>query len=204
MVESGLSNKEEIAGGMSYQIMKGFKTNEIMKYLSGHDVQSSWMILEKNKEYYIASANKIIARFELAKVRIENINIKEKDSQLVNLKLNNGLKWLNNLIKNIKNANNFNKFLEKVPYKQWHAVKLIPSAAEGYAITVSIELKINQLNQFNANVMKLNNINSHNKTTKEIFLALLNLDEKSDFNIAEKQRIKGYEEINLTLGLLKE
>ena len=38
-----------------------------MKYISGHDEKSSFEILQKNKSYFIASANKIIARFELAK-----------------------------------------------------------------------------------------------------------------------------------------
>ncbi len=79
---------------------------------------------KKNKAYYIFSANKIIARFELAKIRIENIEIEEKNSRMIVIKLNNGIEWLNNLIQNIKNESDAHKFLKEVPYKEWHVIKL--------------------------------------------------------------------------------
>ncbi len=77
---------EEVAGGISYRIISGFNTDTI-KYLSGHYEKSSFEILQKNKSYYIASANKIIARLEPAKIRIENIEIEEKYSQMLSIKL---------------------------------------------------------------------------------------------------------------------
>ncbi len=70
----------------------------------------------------MASANKIIARLELAKIRIENIDIEEKDSRMLIMKLNNGIKWLKNLIQNIKNVTDTHKFPKEVPYKKWHAI----------------------------------------------------------------------------------
>jgi hypothetical protein len=48
---------EEVAGCISYRIIKGFKTS-IIKYLSGHYEKSSFKILKKNNIYFIASANK--------------------------------------------------------------------------------------------------------------------------------------------------
>ncbi|MGO9387678.1 MAG: hypothetical protein ACLPWD_06490 [Methanobacterium sp.] len=191
---------ELVAGGISYRIIKGFNTS-IMKYLSGHDEKSSFEILQKNKLYFIASANKIIARFELAKIRIENIEIEEKDSRVLNIKLNNGVEWLKNLIQNIKGESDVHKFPKEVPYKEWHAIKLIPSAAEGYAITASIKKKLNQINKNDVN--KLKTVNSHNNKAKEIFFELLNLEENSDFKLAEKQLIKGYEEIKLNQKILR-
>ncbi len=195
---------EEVAGGISYRIVKGFNTS-IMKYISGHDEKSSFEILQKNKLYFIASANKIIARVELAKIRIENIEIEEKDSRMLNIKLNNGVEWLKNLIQNIKDESDAHKFPKGVPYKEWHAIKLIPSAAEGYAITASIQKKLNQINKnsIKTDVNKLKIVNFHNNKAKEIFFELLNLEENSDFRLAEKQLIKGYEEIKLNQKILK-
>ena len=58
---------ENIAGGMSYRTMNGIKTTKIMDYLEGYDDDSSMEILEKNKDYYIASANKTISRLDSRK-----------------------------------------------------------------------------------------------------------------------------------------
>jgi hypothetical protein len=79
-------------------------------------------------------------------------------------------------------------------------LSLIPSVAEGYTITASIEKKLNQINKnsIKTNLNKLKNANFHNNKAKEIFFELLNLEENSDFILAEKQLIKGYEEIKLT------
>ncbi len=53
------------------------------------------------------------------------------------------------------------KFPKGVPYKKWHAINVIPSAAEGYAIIASIENKLNQINKNSTktNVTKLKNYN---------------------------------------------
>ena len=60
-----------MAGGMSYRTMNGIDVRYIMEYLEGTDENSSKEILKKNREYYIASANKTISRLELAKKRVE-------------------------------------------------------------------------------------------------------------------------------------
>lgn len=182
------------------------KTNHarIMEYLAGHDKKSSAEIFNKNKDYYMASANKIIARLELAKMRILYMDIPEKDRDMLAEKLHNGFKWLNNLNKIIKNANEIITFQKAVSYKKWHAVKLIPSSAEGYAITASLEgnLKHNNVDSAKTDGNMLKNAIFHNNKAKEIFLELLNLNEDSDFKTAEKRLINAYEELNLASDLL--
>ena len=76
---------ENIAGGMSYRTMNGIKTTKIMDYLEGFDDDSSMEILEKNKDYYIASANKTISRLDLAKKRVEYARL-EKKTELIDLR----------------------------------------------------------------------------------------------------------------------
>ncbi|MDD3985318.1 MAG: hypothetical protein PHY59_05420 [Methanobacterium sp.] len=84
-----MQENENIAGGMSYRTMKGINFKKIEKYLIGNDNNSSTEILEKNKDYYIASANKTIARIELAKKRSEYGLNNDKHLKLVNLKIYN-------------------------------------------------------------------------------------------------------------------
>lgn len=195
-----MSNREDIAGGMSYRTMKGIDTR-IMDYLAGHDAKSRAEIFEKDKEYYIASADKIMARFELAKIRIENMEISKKKGQVLDERLSYGLKWLNSLKNNIEMANDKAEFQKAVSYKKWHAIKLIPSAAEGYAIATIMERNLKEFNNI-YEVTKLNEADFYNKKVKEIFLNLLNLKEDSDFKLAEKRRIEAYRELNNVSKLL--
>ena len=85
-------------------------------------------------------------------------------------------------------------------------LSLIPSVAEGYTITASIEKKLNQINKnsIKTNLNKLKNANFHNNKAKEIFFELFKFRRKFDFILAEKQLIKGYEEIKLKQKILKE
>lgn len=138
-----MQENENIAGGMSYRTMKGINFKQIEKYLIGNDNISSTEILEKNKNYYIASANKTIARIELAKKRSEYGINNKKNIKLVNLKISKALKWLNQLKTDIKKSEN-TEFLDIKQYKKWHAVKLLSSAIEGIIITNTI--KYNLLN----------------------------------------------------------
>jgi hypothetical protein len=62
-----MKETKNMACGMSYRTMNGIDTSYIMSYLEGNDQNSSTEILKKNREYYIASANKTISRLELAK-----------------------------------------------------------------------------------------------------------------------------------------
>ncbi len=122
---------EKIAGGMSYRTMNGNDPQYLMEYLEGTDENSSKEILEKNKDYYIASANKTIARLKLAKKRVEYAHIEENCAEMINNKISASIKWLNELKDNITSVTNKSELLESNQYKKWHAVKLIPSAAEG-------------------------------------------------------------------------
>ena len=186
---------ENIAGGMSYRTMNGIKTTKIMDYLEGYDDDSSMEILEKNKDYYIASANKTISRLDLAKKRVEHARLEKKTELKICEKISRALYWLEELKECIINIKNNSKFLEVNQYKKWHAVKLIPSAAEGIIITSLIK---GQLDNFVKNYNESNRIlvsaRQHIEKAEVIFHDLLNLNEYSDFKEAEKLRIKGYNE----------
>jgi hypothetical protein len=62
-----MQETENMAGVMSYRTMNGIDTSIIMSYLEGTNKNSSTEIFKKNREYYIASANKTISRLELTK-----------------------------------------------------------------------------------------------------------------------------------------
>jgi hypothetical protein len=162
--------------------------------LEGSNQKNSLEILNKNKEYYIASANKTIARLELSKERVENTNILPETANIISDKISSSLYWLEKLKKDIKNVNNKSEIIKKHQYKKWHAVKLLPSAAEGLMIITRIEEQINNSNEtINKNLIE--NISKHLEKSKTIFLDLLNLGELSDFQKAEILRIEGYNEI---------
>jgi hypothetical protein len=185
---------ENTAGGMSYRTMNGIDFREINKYLEGSNQKNSLEILNKNKEYYIASANKTIARLELSKERVENTNILPETANIISDKISSALYWLEKLKKDIKNVNNKSEIIKKHQYKKWHAVKLLPSAAEGLMIITRIEEQINNSNE-TSNKNLIENISQHLEKSKTIFLELLNLGELSDFQKAEILRIEGYNEI---------
>jgi hypothetical protein len=196
---------EENAGGMSYRTMKGIDTSLLTTYLEGHDKRSSAAILEKNKKYFIASANKTKARLELANLRIMFIENHYDKDQLTIDKINHGLNWLKILKIKIKNTTKNHELETMIPYKKWHAVKLISSAAEGYAISNSIKRDIMELSNQDLKLRnsQLENAVTHLNHAKKIFINLLNLDENSNFNVAEKSRIKAYEELKIAQSILK-
>lgn len=187
---------ENIAGGMSYRTMNGIDTTKIMKYLEGSNKESYMKILEKNKDYYIASAKKTIARLKLAEKRVEHGDVDPGCAEMINVKILSSLKWLEKLKEDIKSVTNKSELLEVGQYKKWHAVKLLPSAAEGIIITSLIKRKINNfsVNYNESPHKKLENARIHNEKAEAIFLELLNLSEKSDFIVAERSRIEGYNE----------
>jgi hypothetical protein len=201
-----LKEEEDSAGGMSYRTMKEIDTFSIIKYLEGYNERSSTEIFEKNKEYYIASADKTIARLELARIRLKHANLSGEDNSMLLNRLSNGLNWLKTLKKNIRKANNNSEFQKVISYKKWHSVKLLPSGVEGYLITNSIQRNIdgikNKLPESESE--DLRNAKTHNQKAKLIFLKLLNLDVSSDFKAAEKSRIKAYNEAVTAQRILKE
>jgi len=183
---------------MSYRTFNGIDIS-IMKYLAGNDKHAS---AEKNKQYYIASANKTMTRLELARARIRNAFLSEKDNKFLIDKILYGLNWLDMLKNNIKDAKDDIEFSKAVSYTEWHAVKLIPSAAEGYAISLIMKDKLNDRNN-TSHAKLLEDAKYHNHKAKIIFTELLNLKENSNFKLAEKQRIKAYKELISVNEILK-
>jgi len=186
---------ENIAGGMSYRTMDGIDSKRIMKYLDGLDDESYMKILEENKIYYIVSAEKTSARLNLTKKRVENGRLHTECAKMINTKIYTSLRWLEKLKEDIMSVKNKSEILELTQYRKWHAVKLLPSSAEGILITSSIKEKIEKLS-VNPQIgpEKLEEAMIHIEKAEEIFFDLLNLSEKSDFNAAERSRIVGYSE----------
>lgn len=191
--------REKNAGGMSYRTLLEIETTLITHYLDSNDYGSA--IFEKNKEYYLASADKTIARLDLAKIRVENSDMPSLRYQFVMSRINHGLHGMGNLKTQIKHAHDNEELQQATPYKMWHAVKLIPSAAEGCAILSSLEKTIrNKLHESN---QKLKEDKTHLENAKKIFSYLLNLDENSNFVMAEKYRLKAYEEMEMVQKILQ-
>ncbi len=191
-----MQETENMAGGMSYRTMDGIDSSKIMDYLEGSDDNSSIEILIKNREYYIASANKTISRLELAKKRVEYGHLNKIFHEMINNKILCAIKWLTELKNYINTVTKTSELLKSNQYKRWHAVKLIPSAAEGIVITTSINRKINDLDKTQVDTYKtqVKSARSHNTRAELIFKDLLNLTESSDFKEAERLRIEGYRE----------
>ena len=59
---------------------------------------------------------------------------KKNFKEMICNKISNAIKWLNELKDKIKSLKQ-SELLKSNQYKRWHAVKLIPSAAEGITIT---------------------------------------------------------------------
>jgi hypothetical protein len=57
---------------------------------------------------------------------------------MVYTKISSAIKWLNELKEYISKVSETSELLKSNQYKRWHAIKLIPSAAEGIIITSSI------------------------------------------------------------------
>lgn len=182
---------EKTAGGMSYQTGEGIDYT-IISHIFAHDEDSSREISRRNKEYYLASAGKTMARLILAETRINQVKMPEKDSNLLEKKIYDGINWLKHLIKDIQNANDL-EFLNGVDYKKWHTIKLIPGHTEGYAASIVLEEELELQGVSNKNGLKEANL--HNEKAKELFMKLLSSDSNTDFKLAEKQRLKAYEEL---------
>lgn len=194
---------ENIAGGMSYRTMNGINFTHLSHYLDGFDETSKLDILEKNKEYYIASANKTIKRLELAKTRVLTSKLSFKKSADIDEKISEALKWLDGLKKEILNINK-KDLLEKQEYKRWHQVKLLPSTVEGLLITELIFNQIQQIEDQNESLNdSLEEVKKHDKEARSIFLRLMDIDEHSDLKNAEELRLKGYNEAVLADSKLR-
>ena len=196
-----MQETENMAGGMSYRTMNSIEIVYLIGYLEGDDENSSKEILIKNREYYIASANKTISRLELAKKRVEYGHLSKNYREMIFNKIYSSIKWLEGIKEYINNVSNTSELLKSDQYKRWHAVKLIPSAAEGIIITSSINKKILDINNNQVTIDKnsLKSANQHNTNAELIFKDLLNLTIGSDFKKAERLRIEGYRETVLAV-----
>jgi hypothetical protein len=181
---------ERNAGGMSYRTLSKLETILINQYL---DNKNPSKIFEKNKIYYLTSADKTIARLKLAKIRVDNSDMSHGRRQKVLYRINHGLDSMEYIKERVKNSTDNRELLFETPYKLWHKVKLIPSAAEGCAILSSLENTISSQIPKNQN----KDVNIDLKNTKKIFSYLLNLDESSDFELAEKCLFQAYKELEV-------
>ncbi|MGB7967985.1 MAG: hypothetical protein WCF28_00280 [Methanobacterium sp.] len=111
-------------------------------------------------------------------------------------KISNAIIWLNELKEYINKDSKSSDLLKSNQYKRWHAVKLIPSAAEGLIITTTINRKIVELDKayYDLDKKLIRSATTHNKKAESIFKYLLNLTGRSDFKEAEMLRIEGYRE----------
>ena len=176
-----------IAGGMVYQTNEGIDQapEGIMGYLAGHDEEASVNIIEKEKGYYAASIDKTRARLELAGARVGEANLSGAERSMAYGRLDAGAAWLDDTMKAIRAADDKASFDKAVSYKGWHAVKMLPSAAEGYAIACSMQRDPEMPDGAKA-------LASQAKAT---FVGLLNLDKGSDFEAAEKARLEAFDEL---------
>jgi hypothetical protein len=183
---------ENIAGGMSYRTLAGINSPKILSYLNGMNSKSLKDVLEKNKDYYAASADKTKARLLLAKKRVEVGYLESDERVLIDKKIEDSVKWLENLKTDIQGAKDYNEFNAMQRYKEWHAIKMVPSAVEGILLTALIDINVDKFKGKNRETVA-EDIENLNSDAKKIFDYLLNLTEKSDFDNAEILRIQGYE-----------
>lgn len=199
--------KLEVAGGMVYDTGEGPEDSAggIMGYLSGHDNVTSLKQLEKEKSYYMASADKTASRIELAKARIQEAWISDDDHKMLDDRLNAGLAWTKDLKERMGRASNRSEFDKAVDYKVWHAVKMLPTAAEGYAITAAIRNHIEWIRGNMSGIDRglLDEAESHNSHARSAFLQLLYLDDRADFHAAEKARTEAFNDAREAHGLMK-
>ncbi len=104
------------------------------------------------------------------------------------------MEWLEHLKQRLRDAPDkpaFNAIALRSD-KTWNAVKIIPAAAEGYAITDGIQDHIDWMKKRSPGDVHLNNLEKLNNQAQAKFLSLLNLDERADFETAEHDRREAY------------
>lgn len=158
-------------------------------------------VLEKNKEYYIASLNKISVRLELAKVRVSGAQLPDADRSMLNSRIDSGLMWLDEHKRKLSAVSMAEEFAAATPqnfYRQLHVIKMIPRTSEGYAITVCMQRNIESvragMNVSGDAARALSEAGERNRHAMGMFLDLLSLDERSDLNAAEKKMNDAFSE----------
>ncbi len=184
---------ENIAGGMSYRTMDGINSSEIFEYLDGTDENSRNEVLVNIKDYYIASANKTKYRLFLTRKRVEVGCLEPELYGMVEEKISESLKWLEDLEVAILKQHNVANFLEPTLYKKWHVIKLVPSAVEGLLLTSLIKIKMDKFICKNHALPET--LLSARKSAEKKFIKILNLTAESDLKDGEYMRVKAYNEI---------
>lgn len=189
----------DIAGGMIHQTMKGVEgRDDLMNYVGGPRGEHSRDVLEKDKEYYLASADKTYARLELARSRVDASCISAEDKAMLNGHIDRGEAWVSDLKSGIRSSEGSKGFSASVSevYDAWHIVKMIPQAAEGYAITKSIQGRAEDIRAqpqlAPEQAAMLDRAETLNERAMSGFLEILNLDTGSDLKKAESLRVESY------------
>ncbi|MCD1293920.1 hypothetical protein CUJ83_02770 [Methanocella sp. CWC-04] len=198
-----------VAGGMSYDAMKAVDMSGLMEYLAGSDRVSARDVLEKYKQYYISSADKTRARLELAKSRVKAASISEEEKRWLIRKLEEGTGWLKELgskIASAKGEAGFNKVTTGI-FDKWHLIKLLPSSAEGCALTASMRSDIKRIRMNSGltseKAVYLSEAGDHNIRAYNLFRTIMRLDVRSDLWEAEEMRLEAYKEASAALEKLK-
>jgi len=192
----------KMAGGMVHWTNEGVDLSPqgIMRHIAGNSDEDSTAILEKEKAYYAACVDKTLARLALARSRVDAADLTEGERLMLYGRLDSGTAWLNDIKEAFLSAGDRTTFERTIDLKTWHAVKMMPTAAEGFAIACSIEKSIDRApdrwNKYRAVVV--------NENARATFLRLLNLTGWADFIEREKDRIEAYGQLSRADDWLKE
>jgi hypothetical protein len=190
-----------MAGGMVHWTNEGVDISPggIMRYINGRGEADIEDILEKEKAYYAASIDKTLSRLKLARSRIDTADLTKEERSMLHGRLDAGVDWLNMNKKAFLSATNRASFEKEIDLKMWHAVKMLPTASEGYSIACAIEKGIDKTpdRKGKAEAIRLDS------RAKSMFLRLLNLDGRTDFVAAEKDRIEAFSRLSRADDWLK-
>lgn len=196
-----LPSHSKMAGGMVHWTNEGIDISPggIMRYISGNDEADTASILEKEKAYYAASVDKTLSRLALARSHIDAADLTEKERSMLHGRLDSGISWLKMNKKAFISARDRASFEKEVDLKMWHAVKMLPTASEGYSIACAIEKCLDKApdSRGKAEAIRLDS------WAKSTFLRLLNLDGRTDFAAAEKDRIEAFSMLSRADNWLK-
>jgi hypothetical protein len=190
-----------MAGGMVHWTNEGVDMSPggIMRYVAGDDEAAAADILEKEKAYYAACIDKTLSRLALAKARISGSGLTPEERAMVFGRLRSGVEWLETNKKMLLMASDRDSFEKTIDLKMWHAVKMLPTASEGYYIACSLEKRLDKADDSRGK-REAKELNGRAGST---FIRLLNLDGRTDFVAAEKDRLAAFGQLSKADSQLK-